>query len=105
MCSIENAVTHLPENNAEEARQECAIILRHARPPKRNIFKEEKTMLLNLKQNQQIEISKADKVNATVFMNTKYYNNKMLEHLTCGSYQKLSKEPGKKFHKIVQMLS
>ena len=34
-------------------------------------------------------------------MNTEDYNNKMLEHLACGSYRKLSKDPGKKFHKIV----
>ena len=39
ICSIENAITTLPKDIAEEIRQECAVILRKGKPRKRNITK------------------------------------------------------------------
>ena len=41
------------------------------------------------------------KGNATVVLNTEDYNNKRIEHLSCGSYQQLSKYPSNKIHKTV----
>ena len=48
MCSIENAVTNLSEESADEARQECAMILRHAKLSKLNLSKEQEQHCLNL---------------------------------------------------------
>ena len=41
ICEIEKAITHLEPNTAETLRQETSAILRKAKPPKKNIGKEE----------------------------------------------------------------
>ena len=97
MCSIEKAVTNLSEESADQARQDCALILRHAKPTKPNLSKEERTTLFELRKNQQIKIVKADKGNATVVLDTIDYNRKMLEHLSCWSYRQLSKTQERNF--------
>ena len=68
--------------------------MRKAKPPKRNITKEEESALRNLRANENIVILKADKGGATVILDRADYNIKMLEHLTnSGSYRKLSSNP------------
>ncbi|GLJ11599.1 hypothetical protein SUGI_0172360 [Cryptomeria japonica] len=37
LIEIENLVRYLPSNLAEEVRQDCAVALRHAKPPKGNV--------------------------------------------------------------------
>ena len=54
VCAIEDAVTTLPENEADEVRQDCAVILRRATPPKHNLKKNEVAALKNLKINNKI---------------------------------------------------
>ena len=103
ICAIEDAVTTLPENEANEVRQDCAVILRRATPPKHNINKNEAAALKNMKTNNKIMIMKADKGNATVVMDTHDYLSKMEEHLTKGgSYTKLKKYPSTKIIKEVK---
>jgi len=70
---------------AEETQQECKVAIRQAKPPKRNIRKDEAVALNNLRNNVEIKILKADKGNATVIMNTKDRFKKMHEHLACGT--------------------
>ena len=41
ICSFKDSIKHLPENEAEEVRQNCARTLRRAKPPKPNISNEE----------------------------------------------------------------
>ena len=94
ICSIESAVDGLPEDAAEEIRQECAVIIRRAKPPKLNISCAERKALQNLRRNNQIKIVKADKGNTTVILDTDEYVRKMNDHLACGSYRKLTKDPG-----------
>ena len=85
---------HLPENEAEEVRQDCAVTLRRAKPPKPNISREESKSLRELKKNDHIVILKADKGGATVILNKEDYIAKMKSHLdSSGCYKKLNKNP------------
>ncbi|GLJ33365.1 hypothetical protein SUGI_0671240 [Cryptomeria japonica] len=61
LIEIENAVRTLPLDVAEEVRQDCAVALRNAKPPKFNIPKEELLAFNNLMRNNDLIISRADK--------------------------------------------
>ncbi|GLJ51823.1 hypothetical protein SUGI_1100970 [Cryptomeria japonica] len=65
LIEIENAVRTLPLDVAEEVRQDCAVALRYAKPPKFNIPKAELLAFNNLMHNNDLIISRADKGNAT----------------------------------------
>ncbi|GLJ17907.1 hypothetical protein SUGI_0313760 [Cryptomeria japonica] len=66
LIEIENAVRTLPLDVAEEIRQDCAVALRYAKPPKFNIPKAELLAFNNLMHNNDLIISRADKGNATI---------------------------------------
>ena len=75
-------------------RQDCAVILRKAKPPKDNLSRGERAALSNLRNNEDIVVLKADKGGATVLLNSKDYVSKMLDHLSSsGSYRKLGSNP------------
>ena len=94
ICSIEESIKHLPENDAEEVCQNCALTLRRAKPPKPNITNEEYRALKELRKNDQIVILKEDKGGATVILNKEDYVAKMKTHLYLnGCYKKLNKNP------------
>ncbi|GLJ28399.1 hypothetical protein SUGI_0558890 [Cryptomeria japonica] len=61
LIEIENAVRTLPLDIAEEVRQDCAVALRYAKPPKFNIPKAELLAFNNLMHNNDLIISRADK--------------------------------------------
>ncbi|GLJ52306.1 hypothetical protein SUGI_1112580 [Cryptomeria japonica] len=61
LIEIENAVRTLPLDIAEEVRQDCAVALRYAKPPKFNIPKAEPLAFNNLMHNNDLIISRADK--------------------------------------------
>ncbi|GLJ50878.1 hypothetical protein SUGI_1083720 [Cryptomeria japonica] len=61
LIKIENAVRTLPLDIAEEVRQDCAVALRYAKPPKFNIPKAELLAFNNLMHNNDLIISRADK--------------------------------------------
>ena len=63
----------MPENISEEIRQECAVIIKRAKPPKLNISRSELTALRELKINRNIKIVKVEKGNSTVLMDSKDY--------------------------------
>ena len=52
ICSLEESIKHLPENEAEEVRRNCALTLRRAKPPKPNITNEEYMDLKELGKNE-----------------------------------------------------
>ena len=54
-----------------------------------------------LKNRKYIIILKSDKGNATVVMKKEDCDQKMKEHLACGSYKKINKYPLNKFMKVV----
>ena len=45
VCKVEDAISSLPETQAEESQQECAIAIRKAKPPKRNLSPGERIAL------------------------------------------------------------
>jgi len=61
--------------------QDCAIIFRKAKPPKRHISKNEFISLKALKDDLGIVILKDDKGGAVVIRDKLDYSNKMIDHL------------------------
>jgi predicted GIY-YIG superfamily endonuclease len=102
ICCIEDSIKTLTDEDKDQVRQDCAVILRNAKPPKSNISKEERLAIKNLRNNTNLIILKADKGGATVIMNKEDYITKMNEHLSCGSYIKIPKNPIKKIIKEVK---
>jgi hypothetical protein len=92
--SIEDSIQLLINEEKESIRQDCAVILRRAKPPINNIGRDEFLALKNLKDNTNLVILKADKGGATVIMNSEDYKTKMIEHLMLsGSYKRLVGNP------------
>jgi len=104
ICDIEFGIRGLPDRIKDTIRQDCAVALRKARPPKSNLNKEESLALRSLNQNKDIVALKADKGGAAVILNKVDYRSKMLDHLhNSGSYKKLPKNPLKKVAKNVAL--
>ncbi|XP_063622430.1 uncharacterized protein LOC134794549 [Cydia splendana] len=80
--------------DAEELRQDVAVILRKAKLPKSNTTAEERSALRDLKENEDILVLKADKGNATVVMDSTDYDSK-IRHLLDDSlvYKPVSYNP------------
>ena len=91
ICEIEKAITHLEPNTAKTLRQETSAILRKAKPPKKNISREEIQALHNLRKDKSIIVLSADKGNATVVLED--YNQKMLDLLNNPSYKAIATDP------------
>jgi hypothetical protein len=103
ICSVEDSIKNLSDEDKNAIRQDCALVLKKAKPPKSNISKMEHEAIKNLRNNENIVILKADKGGATVVMNRIDYNTKMIEHLTTtGSYKKLNNNPISKIIKEVK---
>jgi hypothetical protein len=94
VCNIEDNIKNLNEEDKDTIRQDCAMVLRNAKPPKNNINKKDQEAIKNLRNNENIIILRADKGGAIVVMNKIDYNTKMMEHLTTtGSYKNLDNNP------------
>ncbi|XP_059067539.1 uncharacterized protein LOC131044502 [Cryptomeria japonica] len=103
LIEIENVVRTLPLDVAEEVRQDCAVALRYAKPPKFNIPKAELLAFNNLMHNNDLIISRADKGNATVIMSKPDYLAKMEILLSdSSSFKILSRNPCPKILKAVR---
>nr|XP_022912150.1 uncharacterized protein LOC111423134 [Onthophagus taurus] len=87
ICEVEAAVRGMPALKAEEIRQEVA------RPPKSNLTVGEKTALPSIKEKSEIVVLPADKGNATVVMDRKEYDDKMMNLLDPVTYRKIKKDP------------
>ena len=75
---IEAAIRHLPDISKDAVRTSSAAILHRARlPAHKNISKEERKALNDLKKDQSRVIMKADKGNCFVVMDRSDYDNKM----------------------------
>jgi len=100
---LEDGIKTLSDENKELVRQECTVILRKARPPKRNLNPEQPKAIKNLRNNNDIVILKADKGGATIIMNYEDYVSKMKDHLyNSGSYKKLEENPISKITRLVK---
>ena len=102
ICINEFGIKDLPDNVKEVIRKDCVIVLRKAKPPKRNISKDEFLALKDLKDNLDIVILKADKGGEIIILDKSDYTNKTIDHLyNNDSYIKLNKNPIKKFNKEI----
>jgi hypothetical protein len=74
LCGVEKAIGALPEETAEEIRQEIVKILKGSRKPKDNLTGAERRELRALKTNEALTVLPADKVNTDVILDTSDYN-------------------------------
>lgn len=94
LIEIKNAVRTLPLDVAEEVRQDCAMALYNAKPPKFSIPKAKMLAFNNLMRNNDLIISRVDKGNVAVIMSRPKYLAKMEELLLdSSSYKILSRNP------------
>ncbi|RVE46596.1 hypothetical protein evm_008729 [Chilo suppressalis] len=84
----------IPAIDADTLRQDVAVVLRNARPPRPNITSSESAALQDLRKNNNIIILKADKGNATVIMDITEYESKIHGLLTdSNTYIKVNYNP------------
>jgi hypothetical protein len=93
LCGVEKATRTLPEETAEEIRQETVRILKGSNKPKDNLIGAERKALRALKSNETLTVLPSDKVNAAVVMDTSDYNQKIIALLEDRTYKKLRKDP------------
>ncbi|XP_025995454.2 uncharacterized protein LOC113004947 [Solenopsis invicta] len=74
---IETAIFRLPPEASNDIRQQAVNILRKVKPLSQNISREERLVLRNLRQNNNILILPANKENATVVIDKEDYCNKV----------------------------
>ena len=93
IAAVEEGAQQLKEEDAEDLRGRVCGILRHAKPPKDNLTKEQRRALKELRGLEDEVILPADKGNATVVMTREDYNTKMRGMLETATYQQLKKDP------------
>jgi hypothetical protein len=93
LCGVEKAIRTLPEETAEEIRQETVRILKGSNKPKDNLTGAERKALRALKSNETLTVLPSDKGNAAVVMDTADYNQKIIALLEDKTYKKLRKDP------------
>jgi len=111
IIAVENALNMndtftqpLPEDIKMKVRDKVKHhIMRHQRLHHNINRKTEKyrRTISNMKKRKDIYILKADKGNSTVIMNKSEYEAKMEEHLNCGPYKRLDKNPTELYRKKV----
>jgi hypothetical protein len=93
LCGVENAIMALPEETAEEIRQETVRILKGSKKPKDNLTGTERRALRALKSNKTLTVLPADKGNAAVVLCTSDYNQMIAALLEDKTYKKVKKDP------------
>ena len=93
ITGTEAAIKHLPEESAEEIRNEVSLILKTFKRPKPNLKKDERMALNELRNSAEILVLPADKGNAAVIMELETYREKMIELLSDPDYVVLKKDP------------
>jgi hypothetical protein len=93
LCGVEKAIVTLPEETADEIRQEAVRILKGSRQPKDNLTGAKRRALRSLKANDSLTILPADKGNIAVVLGTSDYNKKITTLLQDKAYTKLRKDP------------
>ena len=92
-CSGRRSETQLNEEDAEDLRGRVYDILRHAKPRKDNLNKEQRKALKELGSLEDEVIQPADKRNATMMMRRDDYDTKMRGILDTATYRQLKKDP------------
>ena len=86
---LEPALKKIPVNEANVIRLETVNLIRHQPTPAKNLTRPEMKALSNLKKDNSIHITRADKGNITVILNKKDYVEKAFDHLTNGPYSRI----------------
>ena len=95
IAAVEEGVRQLNKEDAEDLRGHVCGILKHAKPPKDNLTKEQRESLKELGSLEDEVILPADKGNATVMMRRDGYdtNCKIRRTLNTATYRQLKKDP------------
>ena len=93
IAAVEEGARQLNEEDAEDLRGRVYDILRHAKPRKDNLNKEQRKALKELGSLEDEVILPADKGNATVMMRRDDYDTKMRGILDTATYRQLKKDP------------
>ena len=86
LAGVEKAIQFLPEEKAEEARQETMRIIKSSSKPRDNLTKAKREALRSLKKNTDLTILPAHKGNATMILNTVDYKQMIVSPLKDPSY-------------------
>ena len=92
-AAVEEGARQLSEEDAEDLRGRVCGILRHAKPLKDNLTKEQRKALNELRSLENEVILPADKGNATVMITREDYDRKMRGVLDTATYKRLKKDP------------
>ncbi|KDR20397.1 hypothetical protein L798_04931 [Zootermopsis nevadensis] len=93
LSGVERTVRSLPEEAAEEVRQETVRILRASKKPKDSLSRAERRALRALRNNADLTVHPADKGSATMVHRTEDYNRKIIAILEPPTYRLLPKDP------------
>ena len=88
--AIEPSLKCVTAEVANVIRHKVSATLLNQKPSLSNISKAEQLALKHLQQDKSIVITRADKGNTTVVLNTVDYEKKALEHLNNGPYEKVN---------------
>ena len=93
IATVEDAVKDLEKEEADTIRTKVSLTLQNSKPPKDNLYKDERKALKELQSDISIVILPADKGISTVILNREDYLEKCMDHLNNGPYQLLKKDP------------
>ena len=93
LAAVQEGARQLNDEDAEDLRGQVCGILRHVKPPKGNLTKEQRKALKELRSLEEEVILPADKGNATVMRRREDYDTKMRGILDVATYPRLKKDP------------
>ena len=91
IATKEDAVKDLEKEEADTIRVKVSVALQNSKPPKNNLFRDERKALKELQSDTSIVILPADKGRSTVILNCEEYLEKCMDHTNNGPYQLLKK--------------
>ena len=102
LTAVEKSLTKFPVGEANHVRSKVIGVIKNHRPPKPTLNSEETKALKELRNNQNLVISKAGKGNTTVVLDKTDYDEWLLNMLEDNTtYQQLQKDPTPNTEKTV----
>jgi hypothetical protein len=92
MCVVEKVAGALPEETAEDVRQETARILKRSRNPLDNLTVAQRRTFRALETNEKLLVAADNKCNTIMVLDTVDYNMKASTLLEDHTYRKLKKD-------------
>ena len=102
LAAVEKSLTKFTVGQANHVRSKVIGVIKNHRPPKSTLSSEETKALKELRNDQNLAISKADKGNTTVVMDKTDYDKRLLTMLEDNTtYQQLQRDPTPNTEKTV----